>query len=76
CREDYFRCTSGECLPRKYTCDTIAHCADGSDETELCDSVTLRASKFKCTTGDDNCIPMAWVLDGSADCADASDESE
>ena len=36
CRENYFRCTSGECLPQKYKCDTIAHCADGSDETVPC----------------------------------------
>lgn len=36
CRPEYFRCNSGECIPFKYTCDTIRHCKDNSDETVPC----------------------------------------
>lgn len=32
CGPDKFRCTNGQCIPKRYTCDEEADCADGSDE--------------------------------------------
>ncbi|XP_036737451.2 enteropeptidase [Manis pentadactyla] len=33
CKEDYFQCKNGECVPLMNLCDSFLHCKDGSDET-------------------------------------------
>uniref|UniRef100_G1M0G9 Enteropeptidase n=2 Tax=Ailuropoda melanoleuca TaxID=9646 RepID=G1M0G9_AILME len=32
CKEDYFQCKNGECVPLVSLCDGLPHCTDGSDE--------------------------------------------
>ena len=32
----HFRCSSGQCIPNKLSCDHIEHCKDGTDETYGC----------------------------------------
>ncbi|PVD30337.1 hypothetical protein C0Q70_09601 [Pomacea canaliculata] len=71
CGENQFLCTSGECLPSMWTCDTQADCADGSDEAE-CDCTCRGEQKFQCKNG--NCVPRSFICDADNDCGDNSDE--
>ena len=44
CSENEFKCASGECIPSGLVCDTVRHCADGSDESINCsnpDSIVI-----------------------------------
>lgn len=34
CKENHFRCSSGECILEVYLCDTSRDCSDGSDEED------------------------------------------
>jgi len=41
CEEDYFTCTSGQCIPDTLTCDHIFDCEDKSDEGGHCSQFTF-----------------------------------
>ena len=64
-------CPDGLCIPSDYTCDYIADCEDGSDETMYNCTCTLDM-EFECDGG--GCINGTWVCDGEEDCVDGSDE--
>lgn len=70
CRD---RCSSGECIPRDWICDGIAHCHDASDETKAkCKNIQCPGYSFQCSYG--ACIASTAVCDGTKDCVDGSDE--
>jgi hypothetical protein len=65
CRQT-FSCDGLPGLAGEDVCDGIAHCTDGTDEPEDCDS-------FECADG--GIVPIQYWCDGVfADCMDASDE--
>ena len=37
CDESQFPCHNGQCIDRRYVCDEINNCSDGSDE-DYCNS--------------------------------------
>lgn len=72
CREDEFRCRSGQCIPQHQRCDTRKDCLDGSDEKD-CSQVKCNFSPaFQCTSG--QCVPVVYQCDGPEQCVDGSDE--
>ncbi|XP_069980434.1 uncharacterized protein [Penaeus vannamei] len=72
CREDEFRCTSGQCVPQHKRCDTRKDCADESDE-KGCSQVECNFSPaFQCVSG--QCVPEVYQCDGQEQCVDGSDE--
>nr|XP_006820069.1 PREDICTED: uncharacterized protein LOC100370225 [Saccoglossus kowalevskii] len=73
CPDDsYFRCRSGQCIPRYLYCDEPIRpdCADGSDEL-FCNN-TCDNDEFQCKSG--WCINGTYTCDGVNDCGDNSDE--
>ncbi|XP_036356085.1 low-density lipoprotein receptor-related protein 2-like, partial [Octopus sinensis] len=72
CREGYFRCLGGSCLPNNWHCDGHKDCESGSDENSTCITKPCPAHRFRCNTG--LCIPKSWVCDHMNDCGDNSDE--
>ena len=76
CGADKFKCRySEQCIPRKYVCDTMDDCGDGSDESECPASTCNPKSEFRCKSTD-HCLPLQWRCDGDHDCTDKSDEME
>ncbi|KAK9758575.1 Trypsin [Popillia japonica] len=70
---DYFKCLSGETIPRLWKCDNEADCRDASDETkELCSYKKCPSDSFRCAYG--ACISRFKICDGYNDCIDSSDE--
>ncbi|XP_059482311.1 sortilin-related receptor-like [Neocloeon triangulifer] len=72
CASDYFRCKSGNCIPKLWRCDGDNDCADNSDE-EMCGETTCQNNHFQCKKSG-KCIPSFWRCDFDMDCEDGSDE--
>lgn len=68
----YFVCDNLEVISTVLRCDGIAHCRDGSDESNGCDQDCLDW-QFKCANG--RCISIGYYCDFVDDCGDGSDES-
>lgn len=69
CKNNQFKCKSGECIDQKFMCDGKIQCQDGDDEESCCKSST----DFQCGNG--VCISAAFICDGWEHCADGMDES-
>jgi hypothetical protein len=61
-------CAPGESLHRRYLCDGVAHCADGSDELNCAPGL----GRFECSDGSQ--VMVQQLCDGAPDCPDGSDE--
>lgn len=68
----YFVCDNLEVISVVLTCDGIAHCRDGSDESHGCKRDCLEW-QFKCANG--RCISIGNYCDFVDDCGDGSDET-
>lgn len=74
CENGQFRCSNGGCIPFYLTCDSVAHCADGSDEAlTYCSRRTCPRGYFQCNNH--RCIPAAQTCNGVQECGDGSDEA-
>ncbi len=87
--EDRFTCLNGATIDRRYLCDQLYHCGDGSDE-----ALAACPQQFVCTnavwlqlpyapgpTGPcTGCgplfVPSEKMCDGKADCRSAEDEAD
>ncbi|XP_046384172.1 sortilin-related receptor-like isoform X2 [Ischnura elegans] len=70
CNDQHFTCDNGRCISKKWVCDKMDDCGDGSDEAGCPD---CKPDEFRC---DRRCIPWERRCDGEADCIDGSDESD
>ena len=68
----YFVCDNLEVISTVLRCDGIAHCRDGSDESNGCGQDCLDW-QYKCANG--RCISIGYYCDFNDDCGDGSDES-
>ncbi|RXG61743.1 Low-density lipoprotein receptor-related protein 2 [Armadillidium vulgare] len=80
CDEDKVKCSGEEtCIFRKWICDNIEDCADGSDEKGCSPLVEQDPVEEYCTSGfkcaDDTCISNDKVCDGHNDCETGIDEN-
>ncbi|XP_066143818.1 prolow-density lipoprotein receptor-related protein 1 [Euwallacea fornicatus] len=81
CAVNQFECSSGQCIPLNWHCDTHRDCDDNSDESEGCMSVAqCKPEQFRCALTQ-KCLPNGWVCDDEQDCGvhpdlgpDTSDE--
>ncbi|CAH1709698.1 unnamed protein product [Aphis gossypii] len=75
CLEYQYKCKSGQCIDRRFTCDGTQNCKDGSDETtKLCKMVRCQKYTFRCNYG--ACVSKESKCDGVRQCADGSDEEK
>lgn len=68
----YYRCISGECIPKTWECDHEPDCHDGSDEHEHCAPLTCSSESFTCDNG--RCVDKKLRCNLMDDCGDLSDE--
>ncbi|PIK39302.1 putative G-protein coupled receptor [Apostichopus japonicus] len=77
CKENHFRCSSGECILEVYLCDTSRDCSDGSDEEDCNRNKgnimhSCQPTEYECDDG--SCIAAAFFCDSIMNCRDGSDE--
>ncbi|XP_055528067.1 prolow-density lipoprotein receptor-related protein 1 [Wyeomyia smithii] len=73
CSADEFSCSIGGCIPYYLTCDSVAHCLDGSDEMQsYCAQRECISGYFQCSNR--RCIQNSLRCDNIQDCGDGSDE--
>ena len=69
CRENYFSCGNGPCVPKESVCDRRANCPNFRDESDC----ECNEDEFRCHTSG-FCINAGLRCDFDPDCPDASDE--
>jgi low density lipoprotein-related protein 2 len=73
CNATQFTCANGQCISKRFVCDTVHHCSDSSDENQnYCAYHSCKMSEFKCRNG--RCIPAPERCDRVDQCGDGSDE--
>lgn len=73
CPHDFFKCASGQCIPKEFVCNLRNDCMDGSDENECLNlSHTCKAPLKACRNG--FCISESMFCDDHEDCEDGFDE--
>ena len=73
CNATQFSCANGNCINKRFVCDSIDHCGDKSDESvNYCAFHRCLPSEFSCRNG--RCIPMPERCDRNDNCGDNSDE--
>lgn len=74
CGNGQFQCSDGSCIPYFLTCDTVPHCADGSDESvRFCSKRSCPYGYFQCNNH--RCILANQTCNGEQECGDGSDEA-
>ncbi|XP_076656222.1 sortilin-related receptor isoform X2 [Halictus rubicundus] len=74
CRENWFQCLNGDCIPNSWICDGSKDCDSGEDERYCVEEQgSCHEGQFKCRM-DGACIPIKDVCNGVDDCPDATDE--
>lgn len=64
CSENEFRCNSGRCIPKSWSCDGDVDCPTKEDEPPFCtsqDRKCIDPDHFKCNNG--KCIPKRFRCD-------------
>ncbi|CAF4422918.1 unnamed protein product, partial [Adineta steineri] len=64
CSENQFRCATGKCIPKSWTCDNQNDCGDSSDEQNCHERTCDPLTQFTCPHTPGMCIPTAWRCDG------------
>ncbi|ERL95566.1 sortilin-related receptor [Dendroctonus ponderosae] len=74
CKNNQFRCSTGQCILSAWLCDHSFDCPNGEDEQNCSTTgMTCPQNHFKCAI-DGSCISRALVCNGIANCPDQSDE--
>lgn len=69
CNATQFTCANGNCIGKRFVCDGVRHCTDGSDESpNFCSQHRCLPSEFQCRNG--RCIPMPERCDRNNQCDD------
>ncbi|XP_042874255.1 G-protein coupled receptor GRL101-like isoform X2 [Penaeus japonicus] len=71
CKEGYFACKDGRCLPANLRCDRKVDCLHGDDEL-LCPRTECQEGEWQCESG--QCIRLENRCDLGFHCLDKSDE--
>ncbi|XP_050977884.1 low-density lipoprotein receptor-related protein 2 isoform X7 [Labeo rohita] len=69
CSRNQWQCDDGVCVSRRWRCDGVSDCQDGSDEMEC----ICQPGDLECADGS-GCVIGSDVCDGRPQCPDASDE--
>lgn len=74
CSSDQFKCVSGQCIPKKWVCDSFDDCGDYSDEYNCGHSPGCPVDRFDC--GNNQCYDKNFLCDKQPDCSNGADEAE
>ncbi|KII66083.1 Suppressor of tumorigenicity 14 protein [Thelohanellus kitauei] len=73
CRSDEFACGNDKCIQKRYICNGVDNCGDGSDEAD-CNKI-CKNDEILCVK-DKTCLKPNLICDGKIDCGDESDEKD